>query len=279
MFTLYRKGNKLPILTLLLPIKSIKENFLKLQEIPLSMDISILEDLGLTNSEIKVYMALLRLGNANSVQTIDASGLQSSVVFRALTSLIEKGLLNYILEGRRKIYQATDPKNFINFIDDKKRRFEKILPELQKEQNISKNKEVATVYKGIRGIKEIYAIMRETKGKEYNSFGGGKPCEDLLGADWWKNHHLKRIDLKLTARQVFDETVREAGKWNNTQPFSKVRFMSKEFEQLQETTIVGDKVSICVFTQNSYGFLIHDKVVADGYRKQFELLWKSAKKA
>jgi len=241
------------------------------------MDKTILEDLGLTNAEIKVYLALLRLGSSHANPIIEYTNLQSSVVFRALTSLINKGLINYNLEGRRKNYQATSPENFYNFIDEKRRRFDKILPDLKKEQKFAKPMEVATVYKGIRGLKEIYAIMRNTKGKEYNSFGGGKPCEDLLGTDWWENHHLKRIANKLPARQVFDNTVRSAGEWNNKQRISKVKFLSKEFEQFQETVIVGDKVAINVFTKNPYGFLIQDKVVADGYRKHFELLWKAAK--
>lgn len=241
------------------------------------MDVSILEDLGLTNAEIKVYMALLRLGSSNAQPIIEKADLQSSVVFRALHSLIDKGLINYNLEGKRKNYQATNPENFYHFIDEKRRRFDKILPELKKEQMFAKPKEIATVYKGLRGLKEIYSIMRNTKGKEYNSFGGGKQCEDLLGEDWWKNHHLKRIANKLPARQVFDDSVRAAGEWNNKQRISKVKFLSKEFEQFQETVIVGDNVAINVFTKNPYGFLIQDKVVADGYRKHFELLWKIAK--
>jgi len=241
------------------------------------MDVSILEDLGLTNAEIKVYMALLHIGSSNAQPIIERTKLQSSVVFRALHSLIDKSLINYNLEGKRRNYQATDPENFFNFIEEKKRKFEKILPDLKREQALAKPKEVATVYKGVRGLKEIYAIMRDTKGKEYNSFGGGKQCEDLLGTDWWENHHLKRIANKLPARQVFDDTVRAAGEWNNRQRISKVRFLSKEFEQFQETVIVGDKVAINVFTSNPYGFLIQDKVVADGYRKHFELLWKIAK--
>ena len=37
----------------------------------------------------------------------------------------------------------------------------------------------------------------------------------------------------------------------------------------------GDGVTI--FTENPYGILIKDKAVADGYRKQFDILWKKAK--
>ena len=241
------------------------------------MDITILEDLGLTSAEIKVYLSLLELGSSTAGLVLDKSGLQNSVVHRALNSLIEKGLINYNLEGKRKNYQATDPENFHNFIDDKKKRFDQILPELREKQKRHINKEVATVYKGIRGIKEVYNLLINTKGKEYITFGGGKPCEDLMGKSWWLNLHLKRIANKLSSRQVFDYTVRDIGKEINNKSLSKVRFVSKEFAQFQETVIVGDKVAISVFTENPYSFLITDVLVAEGYRKQFEILWSKAK--
>lgn len=242
------------------------------------MDESILEDLGLTHAEIKVYMALLRIGSSAVGRVIEKSGLQSSVVHRALNSLIEQGLINYILEGRRKIYQATDPENFFNFIEDKKKRFEQILPELKKEQVLAKHTEIATIYKGIRGLKEVYTIMRNAKGKEYLTFGGGKPCEDLLGTTWWLNHHRKRIENNLPARQVYDQTVRKIGDVLNKWKKTRIRFLSREFAQLQETVIVGEYVAINVFTKNPYSFLIKDKIVAEGYKKHFELLWKIARK-
>ena len=241
------------------------------------MDITVLEDMGLTVAEAKVYVSLLKLGSSNATPLLEETNLQSSVVFRVLHSLITKGLVNYNLEGRRKNYQATTPEHFFEYLDEKKKRFEDILPELRRQQKQAPRKEQVTVYKGIRGIKEVYAIMRNTKGKEYNSFGGGKPCEDLLGPEWWKNHHRQRIARKLPARQVFDETVRKAGEWNNTQRISKVRFLPRQYQQLQETVIVGDKVSIGVFTESPYAFIIEDKIVAEGYRKHFEIMWKAAK--
>ena len=243
------------------------------------MDVSILEDLGLTTAEIKVYMTLLELGSSTAGAILEKSGLQNSVVHRALNSLIEKSLINYILEGKRRVYQATDPENFYNYMDEKKRRFDEILPELKKKQQFAEKKEIAAVYKGIRGIKEVYSIMRNAKGKEYNTFGGGSPCLNIMGNAWWINHHKQRIANKLPSRQVFDDTVREMGElMNKTMSLSEVRFVSKEFEQFQETVIVGDYVAINVFTENPYAFLIRDKKVADGYRKHFEIMWKTAEK-
>ena len=241
------------------------------------MDISILEELGLTQAEIKVYMSLLELGISTAGDILMKSGLQNSVVHRALNSLIEKALINYILEGKRRVYQATDPDNFFHYMDDKRERFKQILPELKQKQHFAKKRETVTAYKGIRGIKEVYHILRDEKAKEYLSFGGGAPCEKLLGTAWWNNHHIKRIANTLPSRQVFDETVRVFGKNLIKRPMSKVRYLPKEFAQFQETVIVGDLVAITIFTDNPYSVLIRDSVVADGYKKHFGLLWKTAK--
>ncbi|MBU2561810.1 MAG: hypothetical protein KKD17_05930 [Nanoarchaeota archaeon] len=241
------------------------------------MDTSILEDLGLTRAEIKVYMSLLELGTSSAGQILEKSGLQNSVVHRALNSLIEKGLISFILEGKRKIYQAIDPENFYDFIEAKKKRFDEILPELKQKQKLARKITFGEIFKGKRGINQMYLTLLNSGGKEYNTFGGGSQVTyDVMGETWWKNLHAKRIAKKIPCRQVFDETIRKFGDALNKKPLTNIRFLSKEHAQLQETVIIGDYVGIAIFTENPYGVLIKDKVVADGYRKQFEILWNKA---
>jgi len=242
------------------------------------MDNKILEDLGLTGTEIKIYIALLELGASTAGGILEKSKLPNSTTHRDLNSLIEKGLINYILEGRRKVYQATDPDSLINFIEEKKRKLKEIIPELKAKQKTAKKEETATIYKGKRGINEVYHIMISTKGKEYNTFGGGPITAEIMGFDWWLNLHNQRIHNKLPSRQVFDESVKEGGQEIAKKPLTKIRYVDKEFAQFQETIIVGDKVAIAVFTENPYAFIIKDQKVAESYRKHFELIWKIAKK-
>jgi sugar-specific transcriptional regulator TrmB len=243
------------------------------------MDTEVLEDLGLTQAEIKTYIALLELGTSSAGKIIERSGLQNSVIHRSLNSLIEKGLATFILEGRKKIYQATDPENFHEFIDDKKKMFDTILPELKLKQKFSKETTFARVYKGKRGINEMYNFLINVKGNEYNTFGGGtRVTHESMGDSWWTNLHRKMVAKKLKRRQIFDETIRNFGTMLSRLPYSDIRYLSKEFEQLQETIIIGEYIGIAIFTSEPYGVLIKDKEVADGYRKQFEMLWKLAKK-
>ncbi len=241
------------------------------------MDTEIFEELGLTRTEIKLYIAMLELGASTAGDILDRSKLPNSTVHRDLNALVEKGLVNFILEGKRKVYQATDPEQFLEFINDKKRRLEELLPELKKRQKIAVKKEFASIYKGVRGIKEVYSIIIATSGKEYNTFGGGPVTEKIMGFTWWLNLHKRRVANKLPSRQVFDESVRMGGQEIAKNPLTKIRYVDKDFAQFQETVIVGDLVSIAVFSEEPYAFLINDSNVAESYRKYFEVLWKQAK--
>ena len=242
------------------------------------MDISIFEDLGLTSAEVKVYIAALGVGSSSVGLILEKSDLQNSVVHRALNSLIEKGLISYLFDGKKKIYSATDPECFYDFIDEKKKRFSEVLPELKEKQLRAKTKNNATVYYGLKGIKEVYYKLINSGGKEYNTYGGGKRVTfDVMGDNWWKAFHTKRIAKKIPSRQVFDTTIEEFGKKLSQRPITKIKFLPSDFEQLAETVIIGDLVAIVIFTETPYALLIKDPIVADSYRKNFEVLWKKAK--
>lgn len=242
------------------------------------MDTAILEDLGLTQAEIKVYVALLELGASSAGAILEKSGLQNSVVHRSLNTLIEKGLITYILEGKKKIYRATDPENFHDFIEDKKRRFDGILPQLKEKQKLARKVPFAELFKGKRGINQLYITLLNSGGKEYNTFGGGVLVKEVMGEAWWQNLHARRAAKRIPCRQVFDETIRAFGNMLNRKSYTNIRFLPKAYAQLQETIIIGDFVGIAIFTENPYGILIKDRAVAEGYRKQFEILWKIAKR-
>ena len=239
------------------------------------MDTQILEDIGLSKGEIKTYLTLLKLGSATAGIILQKSELHNSVLHRALNTLIEKGLINYIYEGKRRIYQANDPKQFYNYMEEKKRKFDDIYPKLVESQSFGKEKETASIFKGKKGITEVYNLLvNNIDSNEYLTFGGGKPCAELMGDLWWHNIHKKRINNKIPSRQIFDESVKEIGGEISKKKLTKIKFIPSDFEQFQETVICGDMVAITVFTQTPYSFLIQDKQVAEGYKKHFELMWE-----
>jgi len=157
------------------------------------MDTKILEDIGLSNAEIKVYLTLLELGTSTAGPILEKSGLQNSVVHMTLNKLIERGFVTFVKEGKRNHYQASDPKHIIDFINEKKERFQEILPELLLKQKQAKEKPEIITFRGINGIKELLMELLEAGGKEHHTFGSTAKSL-MLGDAWWVSYHKKRAE-------------------------------------------------------------------------------------
>ncbi len=240
------------------------------------MDTSILEDIGLTGAEIKVFLSLLELGSSTAGKVVEKSGLQNAVVHRAFHSLIEKGLVTYVLEGKIKHYQAIEPKLLLNFLEEKKARLEKILPELEAKRKLQKEKPKATIFQGTRGIKELLYLMLETDSKEYFAYGGPQKAHDLLGDFFWEAFHKKRIIKKIKAKLIFHSSLKWWAKELNKYKLTEVRTTEKDFEELTETIICGSRVAIIIYLDKPFGFLIEENLASKSYKKFFEILWKTA---
>lgn len=240
------------------------------------MDTQILEDIGLTTAEIKVYLSLLELGTSTAGPIIEKSGLQSSVVFITLNKLVEKGFISFIKEGQRKHYQASNPQNILVFIEEKKQKFEKILPELQSKVAKSKEKPEATLFRGKRGIKQLLLDFLETEKTGYYVMGSPKNSL-MLGEAWWVDFHKKRGFKKIKAKIIFNESLKS---WSpgKKYPLSELRYTRTGFEPLTETIISDNKIGIIIWTDKPTGILISNKDAYESYLKFFDIAWKVAKK-
>ena len=240
------------------------------------MDTQILSDLGFTNAEIKIYLTLLELGESAAGSIIEKSKLQSSVVHSTLNKLIEKGFISFIQKGQRKYYQASNPKNISEYIDEKKKQYEKLLPELLKKQERKKEKPKIRAFKGKKGIKELFYELLNTESKELFSQGAPIESTQIMGKTFWKNYGKKLKAKKLKIKIIYNESFRE--KLEDMKGLNaESRFTKKGFEPLTETFIVGDKVGIIIWTEEPLGILIQNKTAAESYKVFWEQNWNLAK--
>jgi len=239
------------------------------------MDVQILEDLGFTNAEIKVYLALLELGTATAGPIIEKSGLQSSVVHATLNKLTEKGLISFVMEGQRKHYLASNPQHITEYIQEKKEKFEQILPQLLLKQNLARQRPQVVMFQGIKGIKELLLELLEAGGKEHHTFGSSVKSL-ILGESWWLSYHKKRAEKGIKAKLIFNESLKS---WTieNEYPLTKYKFTKMGFEPLTETIIRNDKIGVIIWTDKPIGILIQNKEAADSYDKYFQMMWDNSR--
>ncbi len=239
------------------------------------MDTQILEDIGFTRAEIKVYLALLELGSSSAGPLLDKTGLQNSVVHMTLHSLIEKGFVSFVKEGRRNQYQPVNPRHITEYLNEKKERFEELLPELLAKQHLSQAKPEIITFRGIRGVRELLLELLDAGGSEHHTFGSTKESL-MLGEAWWVSYHKMRAKKGISAKLLFNASLQD-WKAETRYPKAEVRYTQAGFEPLTETIIRNDKIGIILWTEKPLGVLIHQHTAAASYDQFFTMLWKGAR--
>src|SRR3989344_4717573 len=133
------------------------------------MDTVLLEGLGLTKNEVRVYLALLELGSTPAGPIIKKVGMHRSAVYDLIDLLTDKGLVSYVIKANRKYFEAQDPDRLLEYLDSKRQdinkkelELKKLLPELQLKRTLSKEEQEGTLYKGKKGLKSIFEdIIKE----------------------------------------------------------------------------------------------------------------------
>ena len=245
-----------------------------------NMDTSVLADIGLTNAQIKIYISLLELGSTTSGPIIRKSELQNSVVYNALNQLIEQGLVTFVLKGKRKYFSATDPKNLIKFIDEKKEKIEELVPQLIAKQIAIKEKQEATVFLGWKGIYNAFNTILEVlpKGSEYIGFAAGfeeQYTEQSKG--FFKEFQKKRAGMKYKIKLIANESsVQQVKKYKYYEKFGKPEYKFVKGFAPVGVIIFGDNVLNVAFEDVPVAVIIASKQIAQSYRKMFYAMWKIA---
>jgi len=234
------------------------------------ISIERLQELGLTGNESKVYLALLQLGPSLAGNISRKSGLHRRTVYDTTEMLIKKGLLGYILRNNRRLFSASNPEKFLDILKEKENSVSEMLPEMISFYQSTKEKEETNFYKGKNGLKTVFEEQLKS-GKEILILGASQSAFDILPFyfKWYdKDRVKKRIKVKILASSKLSRI-----------PLSEIKYLPEKYSSPLAVNIYGNKVAIILWKKdNPIAIVIKDNAISEGYRKYFELLWKTAKK-
>jgi sugar-specific transcriptional regulator TrmB len=234
------------------------------------MDTSILEEMGLSKGEAAVYLALLRLGETKVGGIIEKSGMASSAVHNSINTLIEKGLVAYIKKGKIKFYQAVPPKQILDFIEDKKKDFLKILPELELQQKKAQEIQDAEIFEGTKGIISMLNLLIENtkKGDEYLFFSVNVKEMNEEIQEFFQMYDAKRKAKGLNVKGLAPKDLKKL--------FIKRKILKMNYVDFpipSNISICNDKVAFFSWEEKPVGYLIKSKQIAEMYKKYFKDIW------
>lgn len=234
------------------------------------MDKKILERAGLSKGEIEVYLTLLKLGSSLVSKIAQETGLHRTNIYDTLEKLREKGLVSYVIKENRKYYSASDPEKLLDYIKEREKEIETILPELQNYMTFPRSESIVEVYKGKEGIKSVLKDILKEK-KDYVVLEEEGYIQKVLP------HFYPQFNKQMNKSKIKVKILTKDIKKIDKRSLMELRSLPKFFSFPSATAIYGNKVAILVWDEPYHAILIKSKQVADSYRHFFEALWKQAK--
>lgn len=246
------------------------------------MDIKILRELGLSENEIKLYFELLRLGETSTGPLIRKTGIASSRVYTSLGSLINRGLVSFIIKNNTKYYQAENPDILLKNVDEKRKQLENMLPELKSIMKKEEKETFSTIFEGFNGFKTAFQNQIDECTSQNEIFVIGFSPQNYAFKSlrtFLKNIDLKRHKKKIKLNIILPkESENTIGKDREKEPHTKVRYMSGGFFSPTAMNIYKDYVLLTIWEEKPTVFLIKNEKIAMSFKQYFKSLWNLSKK-
>ncbi len=250
------------------------------------MDTIVLKQVGLNDSEIKVYFALLEIEESTVGPIIERAKVQDSKIYNILEKLKEKGLASFIIKNNIKHFQASDPKNLLSLLkereqaikEQKKELLEKIIPQIEEKRKMKEEIQEANIYEGFEGLKSAFNLILDNlqRGEEYLGFMLGESLSDKRVINFFQNYHKKRIEKGIKVRLISNIQFKKIINKNHKHFGMQIRFTNR-IMPIGTFIFKGYHITV-VYGEKPTAFVIKSKKNYEYYKAFFESIWERAKK-
>jgi sugar-specific transcriptional regulator TrmB len=244
----------------------------------------ILQNLGLSPNEAKIYQALVEHGEASIGEVSVLAKVHRRNAYDAIQRLVEKGLCFQTFSTTENRYNPVDPGKLRELLAEKNAQLEAVLPDLNKKFRQKKITEEAYIYRGFEGQKNIWRDILRVGEDSY--FIGAKGSwfdphlEDSARNAFFNEASRKKIKFI----QLFDSEVKtEIPNFPSHFPGDlKYRFLPKKYSTTSGIGIFGDYIATYTglstkrMDENTVFFIIRSKNLAESYRKWFWYMWEQS---
>lgn len=247
----------------------------------------LLRKLGLTDSEAKVYLALLKIGEFTSKGAIlKEARIAPSKVYHVLDKLIDKGLVSTVTKDNVKRFAAAPPRRIGDYLALKKQEIEQeektaeeLLPRLEALYKTFREKTTAEVFFGWQGIETVYSTVLAGLKKNDSVYvlGASTGADPEKTRRFFLKYSLKTYLKGIIVNVLFNENARDYAA--SMEKEAKITFNKKFLFKTTpvEVTVAKDVTAIVMLKEEPLVILIRDKETAESFVTYFEELWKIAK--
>ncbi len=226
----------------------------------------IMERAGLTANEVKVYLALLRLGEARAGRISKNAEINRSSTYDSLKRLLDKGLVSYVIAANRKHFRPVKPERLIGYLKEQEEDVRRILPQLNVIFHRPSKKHYVRLYHGYKGVKTVFQdIIDEAKINRVLD-SEGYFSEKM---PYYAPHFVRQIEKK----GIHIRHIVRKGRAVRASTTTKVKYMAKKTKSDACFNLYADKIAIIIWTDPPEAVVIENKSAADSFKEYFDMIW------
>jgi len=247
-----------------------------------------LEQLGFSEKEAKVYVALLEVGEATPHEIAIKSGINRATAYVILEHLKKQDLASTVSKKNKIYYTLEPPLNLLDSFDQEKQEIEskigkarKLMPELEMLERMSSEKAKVKIFEGKESLNIVRKdILRSGCKEVYNIFNIS------LGLKYFPQSSTDHRDVlrKMVTNKKMKSKVITI--YNSNKPTDHLPYLySEERKYLPykkfpfdcDFVFYGEKVILFSF-QDLLAIIIENKSICIGLKAMFNYIWEGAEK-
>jgi len=247
------------------------------------MSTKLLEQIGLTAEQSKVYFCLVSFGTLQARKISLETKVNRSLVYKILKQLIEVGLVvENIQKGSISTFSAQHPSRLSEIIKNKEEELkeaeqalDEAVGELGAKFNLNKEKPSIHFYEGLDGIKYLNKDILLTKSDiklVRSPFDNNTEELDERARRFIEERSFAGIKTKLIVPiKNIPSTI--TSEWDEKHLIERRRVDRKELLNSAQMIIYGNKVAFTSFSETMITTIIEDKGISDTCSMLFDALW------
>ena len=232
-----------------------------------------LRKIGLSETEAKIYLALLKKKESTAVQLAKETEVHRRTIYDNLNILLRRGIVNFKIKNGVKYFQATNPESLKIFLEEKNKILNDALPNLRSFYESEEKSPKINVFVGLEGAKAV--VEEAVKSKKNVYWVGG-------GLFFFKALKFSRKFIEQKAKKMKMKTVQpNIPEVKDLLPIIKkdnIRVLPKSFMARVGYMIYENVVIIGIIQEKEITTIqIINEESAKAFTNYFNVMWDMAK--
>lgn len=248
--------------------------------------LSDLQQLGLSPGEIKVYDALLDLGECTKTALAKRSGVSPANIYDITNRLLAKGLISRVQKDGVAHFTPANPASLRTYLEEKEKALaserqiaELLLPQLLQRYHERSDNVAVQVFQGWSGLRTVFEeLLAEcTKGDENLVQGASHGANEEMTDAFFLKYSRMRERKGIKTRIIFNDDLKTCTERIAYFLHSKayeVRFAAQTTPT--EILCYHNRVCIIILTKEPLTIRITGKEAASSFQQYFETAWTAA---